>query len=84
MFVTTGRGKRKKREEDESRRFRVYMKAGDEARLRAAAKEAGIWNQYGEGNISLVLSMLAMLDKRDLVDLLEEISDVFYGIEDGP
>jgi len=84
MIVTTGNGKQVEREENDSRRFRVYMRAGDEKRLRAAAKEVGIWNQYGEGNISMVLSMLAMLDRRDLIDLLEELSDVWHSVGEEP
>jgi len=84
MIVITGKGEKVERGESDSRRFRVYMRAGDEKRLRAAVKRAGIYNQYGEGNISMVLSMLAILDPRDLADLFEELSDLWYGVEEEP
>ena len=84
MIVITGKGEKVERGENDSRRFRVYMRAGDERRLRAAAKRAGICNQYGEGNISMVLSMLAMLDPRDLADLLEELRDLWHEVDGEP
>ena len=75
MIVITGKGKEVKREAGDSRRFRVYMQAGDEKRLREAAKEVGIRNQYGEGNISGILTRLASLCVEDLIDLLDELNE---------
>jgi len=75
--IVTGRGEKVERRQDDQRRFRVYMLAGDEERLRLAAKKVGILNQYKEGNISQILSMLAILDWDDLIDLLEELSELW-------
>lgn len=76
MFtMKSGKGEKVSREKDDSRRFRVYMRAGDEKRLRETAKEVGICNQYGEGNISGILTRLASLYIEDLKDLLIELNE---------
>lgn len=70
-----GKGRTVERDPEEAVRAKVYLRAREEEYLRSAARDAGLTNQYGEGNLSQILYVLSMTRYDALVDMLKELSE---------
>lgn len=69
--IRRGSGKVEVVDPEERTKFICYLTKGEEGKIRDAAWKAGITNQFGEGNISGVLSYMAQLSDDELQTLME-------------